>query len=65
MSSSTVKDEAQRLVDALSEDATWDDLMVTLYVRQAIDQGIASADAGQLIPISEVRRRIGTRLTAD
>ena len=29
-----VKQEAQHLVDSLPDNATWDDLMYTIYVRQ-------------------------------
>ena len=36
MSVSDVKHEARRLVDDLPEDATWEDLMYRIYVRQVI-----------------------------
>ena len=49
---------ARLLVDQLAEDASWEDLMYQIYVRQAIDQGIADADAGNLIPQDEVLRRV-------
>ena len=32
-----VKQEARHLVESLPESATWDDLMYTIYVRQAIE----------------------------
>ena len=58
MSEAKLKDEAHRLVDALPDDATWDDLMYRLYVRQSIEQGIAAADDGRLSPVSDVRVRL-------
>jgi predicted transcriptional regulator len=55
----TVRDEARRLVDQLPDDATWDDLLYQVYVRQSIDAGLADCEAGRLVPVEEVRRRLG------
>ena len=57
--SSPVKEEAAKIVENLPDDATWDDLMYEIYVRQAIEEGLADSDAGRGIPIEEVRRRFG------
>jgi hypothetical protein len=54
-----VKQEAKRLVDELPDDATWDDLMYTIYVRQSIEAGIRDADAGRVLSVDEVRARFG------
>ena len=35
------KDEAHKLIEQLPADATWEDLMEQIYVRQAIEQGLA------------------------
>ena len=37
MLTTKVKEEAERLIQELPDDATWDDLMQKIYVRQAID----------------------------
>jgi len=39
MQSTNVKQEAYRLLEKLPDDATWDDLMYQIYVRQAIEAG--------------------------
>ncbi len=52
-----IKREALRLVEQLPEHASWDDLMYEIYVRQAIERGIADADAGRVIPHDEVLAR--------
>jgi predicted transcriptional regulator len=57
-----VKLEAQRLVDRLPEGASWDDLMYQIYVRQAVEAGLADADAGRVVPHAEVRARLGLPL---
>ena len=55
----TVKEQAHRLIDALPEEATWEDLMYGLYVRQAVEQGLEDSEAGRVIPVDEVRARLG------
>ena len=47
MSGAKIKDDAHRLVDNLDDEATWDDLMYEIYVRQAIERGLADSDAGR------------------
>jgi predicted transcriptional regulator len=59
MSSTTVKQEARRLVDNLPENATWDDLMYEIYVRQAIEAGLADSEAGRTLDVKEVRAKFG------
>jgi hypothetical protein len=59
MSVITVRDEARRLVDQLPEDATWEDLLYQIYVRQSIETGLEDCRAGRLISTEEVRRRLG------
>ena len=52
-----IKTEARRLIEELPEDATWEDLMYRIYVRQAIESGFADVDAGLTLDIQEVRAR--------
>jgi predicted transcriptional regulator len=59
MSSTNVKQEARRLVDNLPENATWDDLMYGIYVRQAIEAGLADSEAGRTRDVKEVREKFG------
>lgn len=54
-----VKEEARRFVEELSDDATWDDLMYKIYVRQAIDAGLQDSEAGRTINVNEVRAKFG------
>lgn len=53
------KVEARRLVDDLPEDATWDDLMYRIYVRQAIEAGLEDSEAGRVVSVEEARARFG------
>jgi predicted transcriptional regulator len=54
-----VKVEARRLVDELPENATWDDLMYRIYVRQAIEAGLEDSEAGRVVSVEDVRARFG------
>jgi predicted transcriptional regulator len=54
-----VKEEARRLVERLPEDATWDDVMHEIYVRQSIEAGLADAEAGRLTSVENVRSKFG------
>lgn len=58
----SIKQEARQLVEQLPDDATWDDLMEEIYVRQAIERGLEDADAGRTQTTDEVRARLGLRL---
>jgi len=54
-----MKDEAHRLVDKMAENATWDDLIHEIYVRQAIERGLADSNAGRTKDVREVREKYG------
>ena len=59
MPNSTIKEEARRLVEELPDDASWDELMRRIYVRQTIEQGIRDSDAGRTTEVNELRRKFG------
>lgn len=59
MSVGTLKEEAKRLVDELPQDATWEDLMYRIYVRQSIEAGLADSEAGRSVDVEEVRAEFG------
>ena len=59
MQTGNIRVEAQNLLKDIPEDATWDDLMYRIYVRQAIEAGIKDSDAGRTIDVKEVRARFG------
>ena len=54
-----VKEEAVKVVEGLPDDATWEDVLYAVYVRQAIEEGIAEADAGLGFSTEEVLRHLG------
>ena len=59
MPTRNMKQEALKLVENLPEDATWEDLMYEIYVRQAIDAGLEDIRAGRTVDMQEVREKFG------
>jgi hypothetical protein len=59
VSPTSIKSEARRLIDRLPDDATWDDLMYEIYVRQAIESGLRDSREGRTVSVAEVRRQFG------
>jgi hypothetical protein len=54
-----IKQEAHRLIENLPNNATWEDLMYEIYIRQAIDAGLEDVKAGRTFDIKEVRAMFG------
>ena len=59
METTNIKDEARHIVEDLPEDASWDDLMYKISVRQAIKAGLADSEAGRTL---DVRYSIATMI---
>lgn len=59
MPATNVKAEVRRLAEQLPDDATWEDVLYQIYVRQSIEAGLDDVRAGRLVTADEVRRRLG------
>lgn len=53
-----LKTAPRQLVDRLPDGATWDDLMYEIYVRQAVDEGLADVEAGRIVSADEARAEL-------
>ncbi len=53
-----LKTAARQLVDRLPEGATWDDLMYEIYVRQAVEEGVADVEAGRTVSAEDARAEL-------
>jgi hypothetical protein len=56
-----IKEEAQRLVDSLPDDATWGDLARIVLERQRVEEGIADLDAGITWTSGQIREKLGLK----
>lgn len=50
----TIRQKVHHLADQLPPNATWEDVMYQIALRRSIEQGLAEADAGLLIPVEEL-----------
>ena len=57
-----IKPDARLLVESLPESATWDDLAYEVYVRQAIEVGLADSNAGRTVAHEDAMARIRSRI---
>jgi len=53
------KEQAHKLVDNMPAESTWDDLMHKIYVREAIERGLADSKAGRTKDVRSVREKYG------
>lgn len=53
------KESAHKLIDRMPQQATWDDLMHEIYVREVIERGLADSKAGRTRDVKEVRAQYG------
>lgn len=61
METTNVREEARKLIERLPEHSTWDDLMREIYVRHAIEAGLADSQAGRTTNVEEVRAKFGLK----
>lgn len=54
----TAKEAARHLIDCLPDQATWEDIMYELYVKQKIEAGLKAVEEGRTIPHEEMKRRL-------
>jgi len=57
MSTVMEKEEAHKLIDRMPRNATWDDLIHEIYVREAIERGLADSKTGRTKDVNEVRAK--------
>ncbi|MEM6797330.1 MAG: hypothetical protein AAF725_25395 [Acidobacteriota bacterium] len=55
---STIKEQARQLVEQLPDDATFDDLVYQVHVRQKIESGIRAVEEGRVQSHEDVKRRL-------
>jgi len=60
MSILMIKDEAHKMIDRFPANATWNDLMREIYVRESIERGLADSKEGRAKDVKkEVRAKYG------
>jgi predicted transcriptional regulator len=54
----TAKEQVQKILEVLPDDASLEDIQYHIYVRQKVDQGFGDADAGRVVSHEEAMRRL-------
>ncbi|MCH8206352.1 MAG: hypothetical protein IH956_05050 [Chloroflexi bacterium] len=60
----TAKEEVRKLLDQLSDDASFEDIQYHIYVRQKIAQGLRDVAEGRVVDQEEIEHRMGKWLDA-
>ena len=54
----TAKEAARQVIERLPDQASWDELMYELYVKQKIETGLADVRAGRTVAHDDVRAEL-------
>lgn len=54
----TAKEAARQILEHLPDQATWNDIMYELYVKQKMEEGLADIEADRTIPHEELKTEI-------
>lgn len=58
---SLVKEAAKKLIEALPESATWDDLMYELYVKKKLAQALQEAERGDVVSHEKAKEQLSSK----
>ncbi len=54
-----IKSKVNETLRTLPDDASWEDVMYRIYVRQKIESGMKDVAQGDTVSVAEVRKRFG------
>ena len=54
----TAKEEVRKLLDTLPDDATWEDVQYSIYVRERVERGRREAEQPGLLDQEDVESRM-------
>jgi hypothetical protein len=57
----TAKQAARELIEHLPDQASWDDIMYHLYVKEKIEIGQKAVEEGRTIPHEQIKTRLMNR----
>jgi len=60
----SAKEEIRRMLDALPDDATWEDVQYSIYIRERIERGRREADEQKIVEQDEIELRMKRWLDA-
>lgn len=54
----TAKEQVQRILEVIPDNASLEDIQYHIYVRQKVELGLADGDAGRVVSHEEAMRRL-------
>ncbi|MBI5460758.1 MAG: hypothetical protein HY941_01055 [Gammaproteobacteria bacterium] len=54
----TPKQAAKELIEHMPDQASWNDIMYELYVKQKIEAGLKAVAEGRTVPHEDIKRRL-------
>ena len=54
----TPKEAARQIIDHLPDQATWDDIMYELYVKEKIEEGLKAVEEGRVVSHEDAKKRL-------
>jgi len=54
----TAKEAARQVIDSLPDQATWDEILYQLYVKQKLEAGVAAVRDGRTVPHEQVKAEL-------
>jgi predicted transcriptional regulator len=54
----TAKESAKKIIERLTDQATWTDIMYERHVKQKIDAGLKAVAEGRTVPHETVKRQL-------
>ncbi len=54
-----IKSKVNETLRTLPDDASWEDVMYPIYVRQKVESGMKDVAQGDIVSVAEVRNRFG------
>jgi predicted transcriptional regulator len=54
----SVKEDVVRMIQALPDDCTLEQIQYHLYVRDQVEQSLADIEAGRVVPHEEAKHRV-------
>ncbi|WP_428355727.1 hypothetical protein [Methyloprofundus sp.] len=54
----TAKQAAKQIINQVSDQATWDDIMYEFYVKQKIEKGLKAVEDGRTVSHEDAKRRL-------
>jgi predicted transcriptional regulator len=54
----TAKQAARQMIDQVPDQASWDDIMYELYVKQKLEKGLKAVADGRTVSHEEAKRRL-------